>query len=61
MDIAIPTIPPETKATTTNLLRFGVTSTSTHGGSFEVDYVRWTTDGAWQYRDAPKGLVLYVR
>jgi len=44
-----------------NLLRFGVTSTSTHGGSFEVDYVRWTTDGAWQYRDAPKGLVLYVR
>ena len=41
-----------------NLLRWGVTSTSTVGGSFAVDYVRWTTDGAWDYRDQPKGLVI---
>lgn len=44
-----------------NLLRFGVTSSTTVGGSFEIDYVRWTTDGAWQYRDAPKGLVIFVK
>ena len=44
-----------------NLLRFGVTSSTTVGGSFEVDYVRWTTDGAWRYRYAPKGLILYAR
>ena len=41
-----------------NFLRFGVTSTSTVGGSFDVDYVRWTTDGAWDYRDQPKGMVI---
>ena len=41
-----------------NLLRWGVTSRTTVGGSFDVDYVRWTTDGAWDYRDQPKGLVI---
>ena len=44
-----------------NLLRWGVTSTSTVGGSFDVDYVRWTTDGAWDYADPPPGLMIYVR
>ena len=44
-----------------NFLRFGVTSTSSLGGSFDVDYVRWTTDGAWDYRDQPKGMVISIR
>ena len=44
-----------------NLLRWGVTSQSTHGGSFDVDYIRWTTDGAWDYADQPPGMVIYIR
>ena len=44
-----------------NLLRWGVTSTSSAGGSFDVDYLRWTTDGAWDYKDAPGALVVVVR
>jgi len=30
-----------------NYARFGIASTSTHGGAFDVDYIRWTTDGAF--------------
>ena len=44
-----------------NLLRWGVTSTSSVGGSFDVDYVRWTTDGAWDYKDPPEAFVVVVR
>ena len=44
-----------------NLLRWGVTSTTTVGGSFDVDYIRWTTDGVWAYRDQPKGMVISFR
>ena len=44
-----------------NFLRFGVVSTSSAGGSFDVDYIRWTTDGAWDYRDAPVGTVIFVK
>ncbi len=44
-----------------NLLRWGVTSQTVAGGSFDVDYIRWTTDGAWDYRDPPKGLVVIVK
>lgn len=44
-----------------NLLRWGVTSQTVEGGSFDVDYIRWTTDGAWDYRDQPKGLVVFVK
>ena len=44
-----------------NLLRFGVVSSTTVGGSFDIDYLRWTTDGAWDYCDAPKGLIITVR
>ena len=44
-----------------NLLRWGVTSQKTVGGSFDIDYLRWTTDGAWDYRDAPKGTIIIVQ
>ena len=44
-----------------NLLRWGVTSSSTVGGSFDVDYIRWTTDGEWDYRDAPGAFFMVVR
>ncbi len=44
-----------------NFLRFGVVSTSTAGGSFDVDYIRWTTDGAWDYADPPLGMVIFLR
>ena len=43
-----------------NLLRWGVTSQTSVGGSFDIDYLRWTTDGAWDYRDAPVGTVIFV-
>ena len=44
-----------------NFLRFGVVSSTTVGGSFDIDYIRWTTDGAWDYRDQPKGMVISFR
>ncbi len=44
-----------------NLLRWGVTSQTVVGGSFDVDYIRWTTDGAWDYSDPPGGMVLIVK
>lgn len=44
-----------------NFLRFGVVSSKTMGGSFDVDYVRWTTDGAWDYKDPPEAFVVVVR
>ncbi len=44
-----------------NLLRWGVTSPTTVGGSFDVDYVRWTTDGAWDYKGPPEAFVMTVR
>ena len=44
-----------------NFLRFGIPSSTTVGGSFELDYIRWTTDGAWDYRDAPEGLIISFR
>jgi hypothetical protein len=43
------------------IVRFGVVSTSTHGGSFDIDYVRWDTTGAWEWKDPPKGFVMVVR
>ena len=44
-----------------NLLRWGVTSSSTVGGSFDIDYVRWTTDGAWDYKGPPEAFVIVLR
>lgn len=44
-----------------NFLRWGVTSPSSVGGSFEVGYLRWTTDGAWEYADMPPGMVISFR
>ena len=44
-----------------NIMRFGVVSSKTHGGSFDIDYIRWTTDGAWDYKDPPGAFVIVVR
>jgi hypothetical protein len=44
-----------------NFLRFGVVSSTTVGGSFDMDYIRWTTDGEWDYRDAPGAFFMVVR
>ena len=40
------------------IVRFGVVSTSTHGGAFDIDYIRWTTEGA--FRPAPPKQGLYI-
>ena len=44
-----------------NYARFGTASQTSHGGSFEVDYVRWTTDGVFAPFIPPKGTYLLVR
>lgn len=44
-----------------NFLRFGIVSSTTMGGSFDVDYVRWTTDGAWDYKGPPEAFTIVVR
>lgn len=44
-----------------NLLRFGIVSNSTMGGSYDLDYIRWTTDGAWNYKEPPEAFVIVVR
>ena len=41
-----------------NYARFGVASTSTHGGAFDVDYIRWTTDGAFAPPKPKNGIVI---
>ena len=42
-----------------NFVRFGVASASSHGGDFEVDYVRWTTGGAYAPPVPQKGMCLW--
>ena len=44
-----------------NLLRFGIVSSTTVGGSFDVDYLRWATDGTWDYKGPPEAFVMTVR
>jgi hypothetical protein len=44
-----------------NLFRWGVTSQTVVGGSFNIDYIRWTTDGAWDYKGPPEALVVVIR
>ena len=44
-----------------NFLRFGVVSSTTVGGSFDIDYIRWTTDGAWDYKEPPEAFILVIR
>ena len=44
-----------------NYARFGITSTGSHGGSFELDYIRWTTDGVFAPYIPPKSTVIVIR
>ena len=43
-----------------NYARFGVVSTS-NGGSYEIDYIRWTTDGAFIPFVPPKGTTIMFK
>ena len=44
-----------------NQARFGIVSTSSHGGSFDVDYVRWTTDGVFAPYIPPMSTLMIFR
>ena len=44
-----------------NYARFGIASSTSHGGSFELDYIRWTTDGVFAPYVPPKGTLFIVR
>ena len=50
-----------TGTTAYNHARFGIASTSTHGGSFEMDYIRWTTDGVYEPFVPSPAFVLILR
>ena len=41
--------------------RFGIASTSSHGGSFAMDYIRWTTDGAYAPYIPPAGTAVIFK
>ena len=43
-----------------SFVRFGIPG-STSGGAFDIDYIRWDTTGAWEWKDPPKGFVMVVR
>ena len=44
-----------------NYVRFGIVSQYSHGGSFEVDYIRWTTDGVFAPYIPPQGTMMIFR
>ena len=44
-----------------NYARFGIASGSSHGGSFDVDYIRWTTDGVFAPYIPPNGTLMIFR
>ena len=41
--------------------RFGIASSSSHGGSFDMDYIRWTTDGAYAPAVPKPGLLIIFK
>lgn len=43
-----------------NLLRWGVTSQTSVGGSFDIDYLRWTTEGAFLPVPPKCGMMIFV-
>ena len=43
------------------IVRFGVVSTSTHGGAFDIDYIRWDTTGAYDWKDPPAAFTIVIR
>ena len=53
-------IKPNVMGSDENCVIFGVGSRS-YGGSFEVDYVRWTTDGVFAPVTPPIATTLYVQ
>ena len=46
------------------IVRFGVASSgnnATHGGSFDIDYIRWDTTGAYDWKNPRKGMKVVIR
>lgn len=46
------------------IVRFGVASSgnnATHSGSFDIDYIRWDTTGAYDWKDSGKGLKVVLK
>lgn len=46
------------------IVRFGVASSgnnATHGGSFDIDYIRWDTTGAYDWKNPSKGMKVVIR
>lgn len=46
------------------IARFGVSSSgnsATHGGSFDIDYVRWDIGTAWDWKNPRKGMMVVIR
>ena len=46
--------------TTFNYVRFGIPG-GTVGGAFDIDYIRWDTTGAYDWKDPPKGFTMVIR
>ena len=42
-------------------VRFGIASSSSHGGAFWMDYIRWTTDGVYEPFVPPPAFVVILR
>ena len=43
-----------------SFVRFGIPG-STSGGAFDIDYIRWDTTGAYDWKDPPKGFTIVIR
>ncbi len=43
-----------------NFVRLGVTG-GTVGGEFDIDYIRWDTTGAYDWKDLPMGLMILLK
>lgn len=45
---------------TFSFVRFGIPG-SISGGAFDIDYIRWDTTGAWDWKDPPAPFVMVIR
>ncbi len=43
-----------------NFVRFGIPGT-TNAGAFDINYIRWDTTGAYEWKEPRKGLVMVKR
>ena len=43
-----------------SFVRFGIPG-STSGGAFDIDYIRWDTTGAYEWKAPRKGLMFVIK